>query len=735
MNNKFKYSPLAIIIASALSISGCDNSNNNTQSDAVGSSSSNSVADNMAEANTDKARVKLAVKFPQADARAAWADDSKSIEVSFFNTQTVGSIAQAYETLNKACGTDDGYYNECYSDNDSLSGQFATSVFMDTGSPSAYVDLLPGKYRIEAKFSNAQGKHQETSVSYVTLSKGEHSLKLRGLEATWTATEQLNLQLLNRSDAFDWDPDSEGAQSAAAAMGITGAIKGLHLPTVLTYPDGYLRANNGDQGQADNKAALINAGVTNSGQLNKESQATAFQPVLRIANTVGGESNLLPRFLSTSQENFDEQDYFTGASGYWNETEVATLQQEYSSEGDNAALNLGGYSMGYWNYDNDTMTSIEDSAYLILGIGSLDSGAGKAQYSILYRNDWDGQNAGEQLTIARIQTDNEASNWQQLFVDLQATPNKVVDGSTISGYLIEAKAHTIRDEVDGLEGAGKDVQPVSFLEAALFDIAATEGLVAQGAAENNCSTQEISGVEYSNDYLWDEAQLGWVAGTYNTFLSENGLLAEIEERIAGETEVRDDAQSELDASQGELAVYDNEIVAIVEAQMADVTITEERNAELQTTLDEIASNSQLTIYDYNDNWELYNDREDALWPVTDALENVASANDALTQLAQLKADALATADLNGDGEATIFEEGVYLATGSLYGWINQSDSWDETTDQYNTSYYLELNDFVIKETVKATSFSGEQTICVQPFTLKASQLSMAFDTAADVVIE
>ncbi len=100
-----------------------------------------------------------------------------------------------------------------------------------------------------------------------------------------------------------------------------------------------------------------------------------------------------------------------------------------------------------------------------------------------------------------------------------------------------------------------------------------------------------------------------------------------------------------------------------------------------------------------------------------------------------KADALATADLNGDGEATLFEPGVYLASGWLNGWVSQDYSWDENTGQETINYSLELDDFEVKNTVKASTLTGEQTICVQPFTLKASPLSLQFDTAADVVIE
>ncbi len=411
---------------------------------------------------------------------------------------------------------------------------------MDTSSPSAYVDLLPGKYRIEAKFSNAQGQLQETSVSYVTLSKGEHSLKLRGLEATWTATEQLSLQLLDQTTDFDWDTKTEGIQTAAEMMGVTGAIVGLHLPSVLTYPDGYLYADKQYDGQGTRRNVLINAGVLNSEELDRESQASAFQPVLRIADANGGEFNLLPRFSAGYEEQKDEQGEYLGASGSWNKTEVATLQQEYSSAGDKAYLNLGSYNIGSFDYDYLASTETEDSAELILGIASLDEDT-EPKYRIVYENEIEGQNAGETMTIARIDINdaNNEANWQQLFVDLQPTATQIVDGSTITGSLIEVERHTTKEWADQENGTGKDVTPASFLEAALFDIAEKEGLVAQAAADTNCTTQAISSVEYSNDYRWDEAQQGWVAGTYNEFLSEGGLLADIDEQIAWQTEQLD----------------------------------------------------------------------------------------------------------------------------------------------------------------------------------------------------
>ncbi len=90
MKNNFKYTPLAIMIASALSLSGCD-SNSNALADTV---NSNSVEESNVTTDSEKARVKLAVKFPEADAVAAWIGDSKSIEVSFFNTKTVGQYCR-----------------------------------------------------------------------------------------------------------------------------------------------------------------------------------------------------------------------------------------------------------------------------------------------------------------------------------------------------------------------------------------------------------------------------------------------------------------------------------------------------------------------------------------------------------------------------------------------------------------------------------------------------------------
>lgn len=891
MNNKFKYSPLAIMIASALSISGCGGGDSALQStssnsalestssdSALESTSSNIIpTSNVVEANADTAHVRLAVKFPQADAAAAWVGNSTSIEVSFFNTKTVGSLAEANAAYDAQCQEHIEWQGFCYANSsDILRGQFATSVAMDTSSPSAYVDLLPGKYRIEAKFSNAQGKHQETSVSYVTLSKGEHSLRLRGLEATWTATEQLNLQLLNQASDYDWDKEVDGIQTAAQAMGITGAINGLHLPSVLTYPDGYLHTTEFDynEGQAYDHAVLINAGVTSIEQLDREAQATAFQPVLRLDDGNNGEVNLLPRHLANKEDQFNEQGDHIGGAGSWNTTSLAKLQQEYSSAGDNALLSLGGYHFGHWDYDIETHTDNNHAVNLLVGVSELPEGASIApQYTVEYRHEND-----ETITIARIHsstmhTDGDTgAYWQQLFVDLQPQANQVVDGSTISGYLIETETHYETVWGNEWSNTGVDTQPVSFLEAALVNIAENEGLMATGAADESCKTQAISGLAYSNDYRWDEAQQGWVAGTYNAFLADdeygnNGLIAQIDNTIEEKTSERDSAQSELDASQAELDMYNAEIVAIVEAQVVAITTTiseidaittanselianyntalaeynsaddalygdngkyyiretadnqvilydagllpdcdtacydlliqerdtataeqntawdlyvkkqalkdtfyinyqvveqevydliapydiyvpwgssvfevasaalQTRNNQLQTTLDEIASNSELTNADYNDNWELYNNRWNALWPVTYALADMASANDALAQLAQIKADALATADLNGDGEATIFEEGVYLATGYLGGWMNWDYSYDDTTGQQTQNYYLELNDFEIKETVKATSMSGEQTICVQPFTLKASQLSIEYDTAADIVIE
>jgi len=777
MKKQHKFSPLAIMIASTLSVSGCGG-----DSSSVDNATPNKEVTPQTEIDKQEmAQVNLAVKFPQADALAAWIGDSKSIEVSFFNTKEVGSIGEAYEALdanrcdegeNEKYQGEDDRYSHCYnSDPDVLKGQFATSVFMDTATPSASISLLPGKYRVEAKFYNAQSKHQETSLSYITLSKGEHSLKLRGIEATWTATEQLTLQLLNKVGDFDWDPGTAGIQSPAEIMGITGAIKGLHLPSVLTYPDGYLLGQyEWSQGQGHWDDILINAGVISVDGLDREAQATAFQPVLRIDNGSGGEFNVLPRYLNENNENLSEEGEWLSSNGFWNTTELATLKQEYTSDGEKALLDLGGYYLGYWKYESGESTN--DRVELDFGLVSIDELEGDEPYSIYSARTVD----NETLTIARINTsknNNSRAYWQQLFIDLKGVVNTVVDGSTITGYLIESEIHEVSVSADNWQGTGADVAP-TFIEAAMLGIAEAEGLIAKSAADETCQTQTLNGLDYSNEYLWDEATQGWIPGTYNTFMEVNdgNLLTQIDNKITETEDAVQTTQTNLDDYQQQLDTKDAEIalqVADVDAQIAaktteieveldgyiadaeqliltlqaenpideeKVTAAQETLADWQAQRADIANRWEITQLqdqkvNLQNNWERNNLQTNVDNTTAEKTQKAAE----LAQLEQLKLDAALLVDLNGDGEATLFEPNVFVATGYLSAYLKNSSGYDYDLNMYVNDYELNIGDYTLAPTVKASTLTGTQTICVQPFTLKASQLSLVLDTEADVIIE
>lgn len=915
MKNNFKYTTLAVVIASTFSLAGCgsgsDNADNNSNSSnssstatsdeprveqgggvveqvpVIGENTSVSELPIGSENSIDMAQIKLAVKFPEAGASAAWIGDSKSIEVSFFNTEHIGTIAEAEKALDdNDCDNEPmDEYDNCRVDPNVLRGQFATSVMMDTNSPSAFLDLLPGKYRIEAKFSNEQGKLQETSVSYVTLSSGEHSLKLRGIEATWTATEQLDLQLLNQASETDWDLSADGVQTSAEVIGITGGIKGLHLPSVLTYPSGYLSFNkdyhddeyddDDDVGnQGDFPGVLINAGVTDSMQLTRESQATVFQPVLRIDDGNQGEYNLLPRFDENSTDVEDGNGEIVTRTDSWNATMLAVLQQEYSSEGDKANLSLGGYYLGRWQWDRETNTSTDYSAELLLGIPLDSEDDDNPLYSIEYTPQYGGKN-GEDLTIVRVRTDDRTDTdqqWQQIFIDLQASPDNVlVDGSTITGFLIESERFETYVHGNPWEGIGADVTPTSFIEAALLEIAEDEGLMATAAADEACSTQEFSGTEYSNDYLWDEVQQGWVAGQFNPLFSDGGIVSQIDNELERNINEKNNADIESQQTLEELLIIDGQIITLIqeeqavlnttiqeldayvlanadainnypiawqEAQLANTdynekltvyddaalqvfsynagdlpncdtacgdaliaaestalselgaaeTLLGEKNdsreqaktaydpvevyfsniidmynlsgmlylAEpqglqlldselikgelqanidnLQVSIDAIDNFEQELLWDAGDNWQLVNDRSSKLYPYQDATRRLTELTDIMAQLEQIKIDTLLTADLNSDGEATIFEEGVYIPTGHISGYLNWSFQPDQTGKE-SIVYNVVIDDFEVSETVKASTSTGVQTICVQSFTLNASQLSITYETKADVLIE
>ncbi|OLQ91321.1 hypothetical protein BIY21_13280 [Vibrio ponticus] len=665
MYREFRLSKLSACLVAASLLAGC-----NSESDqaSTGSESVNAVA---------PAKVTLGAKFPQSEVDAAWIGDSQEIQVSFYNTEYIGSVDEAEQAVDglEACleynyepEIDDNYLH--YVGDQELTcselqsvgtrGIIATTAYLNAAAPTTGVELNPGKYRVEAAFYDAESNLQETSVSYVTLGEGSHSLKLRGVEATWTATTPLNLQLLNTASQVDWDWTQDGVQTAAEALGITGAIKGIHLPTALTYPAPLAESSNKNTNQLEISDYEVRAvlGITpeqaeyatwSPSDLEAFQLSSLYQPIFRIVDG-NDEFNLLPRIEDTDVifENGGPWPY-TG----WNRlyTELGYLLQEYAAEGDQYGLSLGALFVGTTTFDETTQAVTNHFSHIRFGLYDVEESELGNWYNLdHYYNPgyWDGNAWAEyqDMEIAYISFYSESGDhWHNVFNDLQGQRLELQDGSTIVGSLIEVQGSYSW----GYEASrGEPIAPTPYLDASLNEIAVEAGLVSR-PAEDNCHTFEYGSTSFSNQYLWDEVNQRWVAGSFNELVAEGGVFSDIElerERIIN-------------------GQYDS-------------------------------------------------DEEKAL-----ILDRLAIVEDEITTVA----------DFNGDGVLELFEAGAYVENSQ---YCSFSGGWSEQTEEYE--YTVDCN-VSAAPTVTPWTHSEDVTMCVQPVTLTASQLAMNLETNAEVGIE
>lgn len=709
MKTQFALTPLATIIASLLVLSGCNSGSEsvvsaeakplqqtqgsmNQDSQSVAQDDSRSVAPD--EVEVASATVKLGVKFPEPEVGASWIGDSKTIEVSFYRNDLVGSLDEA-EDISDALDEcwkednnpeptepfDDGVDN-CYELNgNELRERLAKKATLTSESPTSSVDLVPGKYRVEAAFYNAQGELQETSVSYVTLGDGTHSIALRGMSATWTTAEPIALQLLNQVTEVDWDPKTEGTQTAAEVLGITSSIAGLHLPSLLSYPDGIT---------PDDKYRLdaYSVGVLTGHDEGETGESALFVPVWRI-NNGEGEIDLHPENM------YEEGETEQGYAHFEVWSSLAGLFQEYGGEKNNTFIELGSRSVSLGDNYAEDGNYRGHYAEVMFGAAEGDSNEGEEVWRYKYdeRNHtyWDpdsGQQIETNLKIARINTEIESNGYEQLFIDvLNGSFNRFENGSTISGHLIEV--------VESYTNSQTSLTPAAMLDASLNEIAEQEGLTA--AAASNCDTTNVEEVWYSNEYMWDEEQSAWIAGTVNPYI-ETGNSGRIFNNI-----------------EQQRAYHLNEI-----------SWREEQLARLQADRDEQLANGAT--------------EQELVWldqQIEQENSYISNERDALSNLDAVESEYKLIADLNGDGSAEIFEIGVYFKSWD-YGYceLNTNWDWNNETQMQVYNYSLSCNGSTEAiETVQASTFSAEVKMCVQPFTLTASQLDITYPTDGEVIIE
>ncbi len=711
MNNEFAIKPLVVMIAAALALSGC-----NTET------ATNTVNESEPVAEAQSAQVKLGVKFPQSEVGAAWIGSVTMVEVRFFKNDYVGTLDEAEDfidgTMNchrndhhddmgddkpddpmnddsmaddsmddepTAASNRDGHDGhrtfmigeqevDCDEADDNLLAQrFAREVELNTSSPTTTVDLIPGKYRVEAEFYTEDDTLRETSVSYVTLGEGTHSIALRGIAATWTAETPLELMLLNKASSFDWDPGTDGTQTPADVLGLSGNLLGLHLPSLYNYPEGLPT----DMRAMADLTDLYHPLIQTRGDFD-EGTAALYVPVWRVA-TDSGEKDVHPDF------GMEEMETDTGRIEYGTEVSLAALWQEYDGSKNNSYPELGFRAAVV----EEMGESISTGQYAVLEFGapamaSSESETRRYQYGEHSYQYWDHetqQTVMTDLRIAEIRTEIESDEWAALFFDvLNAKANQVVDGSTITGFMIEA--------IEMETGSETTAMPAAYLDASLNEIAEQQGLIAQPSAE--CNTTTGSEVEYSNQYLWDEENMRWVAGTINQLAEgQGGNYA-----YTYDSE-RDNMLEQVQFLQGRINELSEEISrreAAGETQDQYQFLIDERTGH-EATLGVVNGNLQ-TLDTINTTYQ-------------------------------------STADYNNDGTADIFEVGVYLEK----PWEAKCDLNIEYGNNFDRTYTLNCENTDTMTTVKAWQQARNIEMCVTEFTLKASELSVDYPTDGEVVIE
>jgi hypothetical protein len=685
MNYQFVMKPLAVMIAATFALAGCN-------------SETASVGDGASPQPAQSASIKLGVKFPSSEVGAAWVGDASEVEVSFFRNDYVGSLDEAEDYVDARMNCDDDGDKEGDSNhqgpvfigdtelqcwelpNDGLRQRLAKEAVLTPDSPTTSIDLIPGKYRVEAEFLDANDDIRETSVSYIDIGEGTHQIALRGISATWTAETPLTLQLLNTGEGgLDWDPETEGVQNPAQALGITGEILGLHLPSLLSYPDGLPDDNTWN---VEDLLDWFHPYVQTAGR--DDGTASLYVPVLRISDGSNGEIDLHPERYSEWNSTDD------GGEGYGRWGNFTALYQEYNV--DEGSVNYPEFgSRGIWQNKSVGGISSFDNAYVLIGTPGDTSDDDPYEldrdlyHSFNYQY-WDHDKKEEVVTdiqIAEIRTEEETFNWEKLFFEtLQAEENIIVDGSTITGHLIEVMMSST--------SANETAMPAAFLDASLNEIAVQRGLLA--AAASNCATDTGSTeLEYSNQYAWDEDNARWVAGTLNQLATGSGNGNYVWQY-----------PNEKDNLEREMSWVNQEIARV--------------ESDIQNHLDNGGSPDDIPwMYDELTGYE----------------NNLATITQNVTDLDAINQQFMDIADLNGDGSIEMFEAGVFLEN----PWGVGADLNIEHLDNYQRIYTFNAYGADATETVSARKEDTSVTMCVQPFTLKASELAITYSSDGEVIID
>ncbi|MFC3152241.1 hypothetical protein ACFOEK_14495 [Litoribrevibacter euphylliae] len=599
---------LASCIASAWLVTGCGGGSG-SGSDPI-SSSAGSATEGIAET----ASVNISASFPESAQAAAIDGNAEAITVAFYPSEA-GSIEEAIEVvqLSAQCLKEStvSFDWECLPEDAPSLGDPA---LLTAGSPSVSLDLVPGKYRVEAHQFDTSTPDFETppissTSSFVTLTEGEHSIELNLIHATWTAGTPITLQLLNNvlqdenDEDIDLDPEVEGTQTLADLMELTDQpIIGMHLVGMPTFIEETksLFDGEGDEGAT---AAFDDFPVDSEGDLE--------EIAMEILDYWMGESNHMPVLRQSDGgtgetvvwwwDEFDGEEndcFFDGpmSPGDGSEepptetptetTEVcierfmspSTLLQGYQpTVGNTNILNLGELVAEYeeWSPDGPDFGvegglatvpfQLADPTITVAnGTVTLDWGDGQ-NFAHVHAEEIQTPEGSEEAVFLDFETETGSTTFPDDDNRLdQVDGPTITGGTTITGTLIEFLIQFDEEHVAGTVPTVPDnitpdllgSDPMDTIMASQAAVAA--GLIAAPAATDNgtnCSTltDNFSGV--FTKFIWDDTEEAWIGGTWN----HSYFLEDTNNDGIGDTVIGEDLNGDGEITQFETGVYENMI--------------------------------------------------------------------------------------------------------------------------------------------------------------------------------
>lgn len=108
----------------------------------------------------------------------------------------------------------------------------------------------------------------------------------------------------------------------------------------------------------------------------------------------------------------------------------------------------------------------------------------------------------------------------------------------------------------------------------------------------------------------------------------------------------------------------------------------------------------------------------------------------LIELVGVRDEFMTMIDLNQDGTATLFEDGVFPTN----RWANQScyfndNSWNLDRLPEDPAFFVVCDAIDVQPSAVGAVWQASGQMCIQPFTLRASQLDIEYEVDGDIVVE